>query len=325
MTPDYRLYAGDADVTQTIRRHLVDLRLTTTSDAASDTLEVTVSDVLARLARPEAERELRLSLGYAGRGLVPMGVFFHSETDITLSPRRMTIRASAADYRRRSALKAPRTRAWNDVTLGSLVESIAREHGLASAVDAALAGIRLPHLDQTAESDLGLLRRVAQHYDATLKAAGGRLVMLPRGAGRSARGSALPVYVAEARGGSVLSGRISWRGRPRYASVVASYWDATAAEMVHVRDGAGEPTFVIREPRPDRAQAAADASARLARLSRQTATLDLTVVGDPTLAAEGRITTRGWGDGGDGRWIITRAEHTLGASGYRTSLSATRA
>ena len=325
MTPDYRLHAGDADVTRTVRAHLVELRLTFTSTAASDTLSVTLADVVGALARPAAERELRPELGYVG-SLTPMGVYYHSETDVDLAPRRLTVRATAADLRRLSALKAPRTRAFDAVSLGSLVASIAAEHGLDAAVAPALASQRLPHVDQTAESDLALLHRVAKHYDATLKAAGGRLVMMPRGAGRSAvAGALLPEFVAEPGTGRVLSGRVSWRGRPRHASVVASYWDPAGAEMKHVRAGAGSPAFVIREPRPDRDQAAADAAARLARLSRQTATLDLSVVGDPALVAEGRITTRGWGEGTDGQWTITRAEHVLSPAGYRTDVTADRA
>ena len=325
MRPDYRLHAGDADVTQTVRAHLVELRLTLTSDAASDSLAFTLDDVVGALARPAAERELRPRLGYADAGLAPMGVYYHSETDVDLASRRLTVRAMAADYRRLSALKAPRTRAFDAVTLGGLVESIAAEHGYAAAVAPALAAQRLPHVDQTAESDLSLLHRLARHYDATLKAAGGRLVLMSRGAGRSAvAGALLPVFVAEAGAGNVLSGRVSWRGRPRYASVVASYWDPAAAEMKHVRAGAGSPAFVIRNPRPDRDQAAADAAAQLARLSRQTAALELSVVGDPSLVAEGRVTTRGWGEGTDGQWTITRAEHVLSPAGYRTDVTAER-
>ena len=325
MRPDYRLWAGGADVTEAVRAHLVDLRVTLTSDAASDSLSFTLDDVVGALARPAAERELRLSLGYAGAALVPMGVYYHSETDVDLAPRRLAVRATAADYRRLSGLKAPRTRAFDDVTLGSLVTTIASEHGYAAAVAPALAAQALPHVDQTAESDLSLLHRLARHYDATLKAAGGRLVLMPRGAGRSAvAGALLPVFVAAPGAGHVLSGRVSWRGRPRYESVVASWWDPAAARMMHVRAGSGSPAFVIREPRPDRDQAAADAAARLARLSRQTAALELAVVGDPTLVAEGRIATRGWGEGTDGQWTITRAEHVLTPAGYTTSITADR-
>ena len=324
MRPVYRLDVGGEDVTARVREHLVELRVTLSSTPTSDALQITLSDALGVLARPAAEREIRVSLGYRDTGLTALGVYYHSETDIDLAPRRMVLRATAADLRGRSTLKAPRSRAWPATTLGHVVATIAAEHGYTARVAPVLAAEAIGHIDQTSESDLGLLHRLARGYDATVKAAGGALVVVPRGLGRSVSGSALPTYTASPAAGMVLSGRIAHRGRPRYAAVQASYYDVAAAAMVHVTAGAGEPRFVIREPRPDRAQALADAQARLARLRHQTATLELEVVGDPTLAAEARIRTTGWGADTDGVWSITRVMHTLSATGFRSQVSAAR-
>lgn len=323
MTPAFRLDVEGEDVTDRVRRHLVELRVTLTADSASDSLQLTLSDAPGVLASPAAERAIRISLGYRETGLQALGVYYHSETDIDLIPRRMVLRATAADFRRRSTLKAPRSRAWQAVTLGQVVAEIASEHGYEPRVAPALAGVALGHIDQTAESDLHLLRRLARYYDADVKAAGGYMVMMPRGSAHSAgRGTALPTYTASPESATVLTGRVSWRGRPKYNSVVASYHDLAAGALTHVTAGSGDPAFVIREPRPDRAQAMADAAARLARLRRQTATLDLSVVGDPSLAAEGRIVTSGWGEGASGTWSITRAVHRLTSGGFQSQVSA---
>ena len=286
MRPAWRLDVEGENVTARVREHLVELRVTLTSDTTSDTLQITLSDVLGVLARPAAERELRLSLGYRDTGLTALGVYYHSETDVDLVPRRMVLRATAADLRRARSFKAPRSRAWPATTLGQVVAAIAAEHGYTSRVAPALAAEAIGHIDQASESDMSLLQRLARGYDATVKADAGALVVVPRGSGRSVGGAALPTYTAAPDTGMVLSGRIEYRGRPRYDSVQASYYDVAAAGMVHVTAGTGEPRYAIREPRPDRAQALADAQARLARYSRQTATLGLDVVGDPTLVAE---------------------------------------
>lgn len=322
MTPAFSLIAGAADVTERVRRHLVELRVTLTSDSASDTVQLTISDTARALARPVAEREIRVSLGYRETGLVALGAYFHSETDVEFAPRRMVLRATAADFRRRATLKAPKTRDWQATTLGRMVDAIATEHGYTARVDASLASVPLPHVDQTAESDLHLLRRLARYYDATVKAGGGNLVMMPTGTGRGAGGALLPVYRAVAGSAAVLTGRVAWRGRPRYGSVTSSYYDVEAGLLRHVTVGDGPPTFTIRDPRPDREQALEDARSRLARLSRQTATLEMTVVGTPTLAAEGRVVTSGWGEGTDGEWSITRATHTLTVRGFQSQVSA---
>lgn len=324
MTPAFRLEVEGEDVTERVQRHLVELRLTLTSDTASDSLHLTLSDASGALDRPAAEREIRVSLGYLETGLHTLGAYYHTETDIELAPRRLVLRATAADFRRQSTFKAPRSRVWPaTTTLGRMVGDIAANHGYTARVAPALAAEPLGHIDQTAESDLHLLRRIASRFDATLKAAGGRLILMPRGAGRSAvSGVALPSHIASPGSWAVLSGRIEYRGRPRYGSVVAGYYDVRAARVVHVTAGSGEPRFVIRDLLPSRAQALADAQARLARGRRQTAILSLSLVGDPTLVAEGRISTTGWGGSTDGTWSITRVIHTLSASGFRSQVSA---
>ena len=63
--------------------------------------------------------------------------------------------------------------------------------------------------------------------------------------------------------------------------------------------------------------------ARLRALTRQTATLELTMSGDPAVIAGGIVEMRGWGDPVDGEWVASRASHRIGGtSGYVTELSA---
>ena len=320
-TPAYTVEAGGADVTRQIQDLLIDLRVTLTSDRASDALEIGLSDTATSLATPAAERELRVSLGYADSGLTPMGVYYHDETDRELNPGRLTVRATAADFRRRSALKAPKRRAFDHVALGDLVTGIADEHGYVGRTAPALASIVVAHIDQTAESDLHLLRRLARQYDAIAKAAGGFLVFAPRGSGRSAGTAQLLPTITLAKA-DLISGRHTARGRPRYGTVIASYHDAETATLVHVRAGTEEPVYEIREPLPDRAQALDAAAGRLARLARQTAEIVVSVLGNPAVVSEGVISMTEWPIPGS-RWTVQRAEHTVSKQqGYRTAITA---
>ena len=328
-TPAFTVQAGAGDVTRAVDERLVELRITLTSDRASDALELELEDTVGELAVPAAERELRVSLGYRGSALVPMGVYYHDESERQLVPRRLTVRATAADFRRGSSVKAPKRRSWDNVSLGALVSAIAAEHGYIGRVAPDLAGIVVAHIDQTAESDLHLLRRLARQYDATTKAAGGYLIFGPRGSGRSAgTGRPLPtIEYAPGRTGAgataVISARYAVRGRPRYSAVVASYQDVNTAELVHARAGSGTPAYVIREPYPDRPQAEAAAAARLSRFTRQTEELSMSVSGNPALVSEAVLVMRGWPDAGTRRWTVLRAEHTLSKQrGFVTNLAA---
>ena len=328
-TPAFEVAAGGEDVTRLIEEHLHELRLTLTSDPGSDRLEFTLADAENQLAVPAAERELKVSLGYRDASLAPMGVYYHSESEVQLAPRRLTVRATAADFRRRSTLKTPKRRSWDNVSLGQLVRTIAAEHGYEARVAPSLASVVVAHIDQTSESDVHLLRRLARQYDATSKAAGGYLLFMPRGRARSAAtGQALPSveYAPNARDAgerNVLLASHTVRGRPRYGAVVATYQDVASAELVHARAGAGEPVYEIREPYPDREQAEAAAAARLARFSRQTRELRMTVVGDPRLVSEGVVSLVDWPEAAASRWTILRAEHTVSKQrGYVTTVSA---
>ena len=62
-TPAFTVEAGGADVTRAVDDRLVRLRITLTSDRASDALELDFEDTAGELAIPAAERELRVSLG----------------------------------------------------------------------------------------------------------------------------------------------------------------------------------------------------------------------------------------------------------------------
>ena len=326
MTPAYRVVAGDEDITERLRRFLDEIRVTSSSDSESDTLELTVSDDIDHmLGVPGETRELHVFLGY-GERLTPMGVYYRADVDIELVPRRLVVRATAADFR--SSLKAPRSRAWDEVTLGSLVADVAAAHGYAARVDPSLADSPIAHVDQVAESDLHLLRRVAgQHYGATVKAVAGYLVVVRRGSARSAgTGVPLPVTTVTAppTGTSTsITGRVTVRGRARYGSVRASYYHAVTAAVEHVQAGDQEPTYVMRDPRPDEPQAAAAAEAKLLELHRRTGRLELTLPGNPTLVSESPLQMSGWGATVDGPWIVSRASHVVaGSSGYTTEIAA---
>ena len=329
MIPDFSVTASDVDVSDRIRAFLVELRVVESIDRASDQMELALSDSAGELAVPRSGRELKVSMGYRGR-LSPMGTFAHTETEIDLVPRVVRIRGTAADFKSSSAIKAPKTRAWDEVTVGEVVEQIAGEHGLEAAVSSSLASEAIAHIDQTAESDLHLLRRLATHYGATAKVAGGRLIFVLSGqqAPESASGETMPdvrivAPPADRKALRTVSGRVTRSDKSRYGAVRASYYDVGAAMLEHVSVGAGQPVFELRDPRPDRAQATADAEAKLARLTRQTRALSIDLPGDPDLSAGGRVSTEGWGEGVDDTWQVVRVEHTInGSGGYRTRVEA---
>lgn len=317
MKPAFRLRAQGAEVPLADR--LLDLKITSSTDAASDSLELTLDNRDSRIALPPPGGELEAWLGYEPEPQ-PMGRFLFADLELSLPPLRLTVRATAADFGRESALKAPTTRNWPDrLPLARLVRTIADAHGYTPKVAPALAAAPVENLEQSAESDLALLNRLADARDAAAKADTRHLLFLPRGAGRSASG--LPL-AATLRPEDALSARASFRERSRYAAASAKYHDLDSGAPVTVTAGAGEPVFEVRGLHPSESAARTAAEAALARLVRQTAELDLELPGRPDLVAETRLRLEHWPPGLDGDWTITRVAHSLSASGFRSRITA---
>lgn len=318
MTPIYQIMVGNGDITGLVADRLLSLKVTDEAGIRSDSVEFQLDDRDNAIELPHTGAELSVSMGYRETGLARMGVYIVDEIVLSGPTRTLTIRGKAANMPK--TIKAPKTRPWDDATLGTLVASIAAEHGLTPQVSEEMAGIALPHLDQTEESDLHLLTRLAKQFDGVAKPAGGRLLMVKREQWRSAIRKKIPaVNLSPAE---LSSWQVTLADRDHYGSVTADWHDKGAAKRITVKAGDGPPVYKMRKSYPDAAQAQETADATLALLNRGTGKLNITLPGNPALMAEGTVNMSGFRTGVDGPWLINRVSHTLNSRGYTTSLDA---
>ena len=313
LTPAYSVIAGSDDITSTVRKHLASLLLSSSLDGSADILEIVLDDAAGRLAVPDPGRELRASLGYKETGLTEMGVYVHAESRADLAPARLTVRATAADLTRRSEWKTQRTRAWHDLTLGDVVERLASDHGLEATVAPSLAPEPIAHIDQTAESDLHLLRRLAEHYGAAVQIRVDRLTFLPAAPADTA-GTARAIEPVTIERKAIERASLRQEDRSLYGAVRAVYYDVGENAAFGVTAGDGKPVYELRETYPDHARATAAAQAALERLTRRTATLEATFEGNPDVVAGTRIRIPSWPQASDRTWSVTSARHRISAS-----------
>ena len=244
MTPAYRIQVeGQGDVTAQIRERLLSLRVREEVGYRSDAVEIRLDDRGGEMELPRRGVALEVELGYEASGRVRMGRYVVDEVELSGPPETLTVRATAADMR--TGAKQRKTRSWDKVTIGDLVTTIARDHDLEPRVERGLARIVLPHVDQTDESDLHLLTRLGEKYDAAARPAGGRLVFTRRGAGVSAtRGAVTAVRIAP---GQVGDWRVVFDDRRRYGSVKAYWYDRSAGQRSKVMAGSGSPVYALRD------------------------------------------------------------------------------
>lgn len=324
LTPQFRLLANSQDITDVVNNRLVSLRFTDEAGMASDVLEVVLADndPAAPIQTPPTGAELQLFLGYDGAA-ERIGLFVVDEIELAGWPTEMTIRARAAPFDLSKGglaqLQTMKTRSWPKGTkLGAMVSKIAKEHGLEAAVAEKLAGIVLPHIDQSDESDLHFLGRVAKKYDAIVKPAAGRLILAKTGEAKTVSGQALPKITLTPPDVS------RWRvvkSRRETAGMVVAYWHATRQARRHeVQVGSGEPVTRLKMYYPTQEMALAAARSELDRRERRRVTASVTLPGRTDLVAEGRAILSGFRDGVDGEWSIIRAEHSLDSRGYVTTI-----
>ncbi len=320
MTPAYSIVVdGNQDVTAAMRERLLSLRVRDEVGYHADTLDIRLDDRGGVIERPQRGVAIRVELGYEGRKRVVLGRYVVDEVRMSSPPAAMAIHATSADMR--TGAKQRKTRSWNRVTINDLVRTIAQEHDLDPRVASDLGIIVLPHVDQTDESDLHLLTRLGEQYDAVARPADGRLVFVRRGAGMSpTQGAVTPVSIKSRQCGDW---RVVFDDRQRYGSVKAYWYDRSAGRRQAVTAGSGEPVYALRDDQVDETTARYAAQARLDALNRGATELSLTLrPGIPTVGAGAALTLDDFRSGVDGRWITTQVTHALTGGGYTTEVVA---
>ena len=311
MKPDYKIVSPEGDVTAAIRDRLISLSVTDEDGRRSDRLTLEIDDRGGVVTFPETDVALDVSVGFEGLPLTFLGRFAVDRVSGSGMPRQMTIEATAANMV--GPIRAPKTRAWENVTLGEIVGTIAGEAGLEPVTGASVADVAFPYEGQTEESDLHFLSRLSRRVDATAKPAAGKLVVVRRDEGVNASGDPVEPVVLFA---SQLSGW-TWELTERevYKSVTAEWGDTDAATLNEVTVGTGEPVRRLRHPLPTQDEARDAATSELAMSGRAALTVKADTAGfHPGLFAGGRVALAGLRQGIDGLFLIRRVEHRLEGS-----------
>ena len=187
--PDYRLSVNGQDITPKLGGRLIELRLSESRGEEADQLSLTLDDADGRMAIPPKGATIDVQLGWAGQ-LVDKGSFVVDETEHSGAPDRISIRARSANMGQ--SLRQRTSRSWHNTTLGAIVQALALDNDLPARIAPTLAQLPVQHLDQTNESDLHLLTRLARQHDAVATIKKGQLIFLPINSRTTASGKPPP-------------------------------------------------------------------------------------------------------------------------------------
>lgn len=322
LMPCFSVIANDKDITALIAEMYESISVTDGTGYESDTCEIALVDDPNRpIEMPKKGAELRIQMGYDNE-MIEMGLFIVSEVSLSGPPEKMTIRGRAVPQLTsksgKTSLSSQKTRSWpKDTSISAVVTKIAREHGLEPMVSNSVASVKLPHFDQSDESDMNFLMRIAKRYDVVCKPAGGKLLFVKRG------DIELPAL-------TLAKGQVSdWEmtsSTSNSAGTVIAYWhDKKGAKKHEVKLGDGEPVKRLRHTYQDQKSAASAAQAALDQSRRNEDKLSLNLPGDPEISAEKPLVLIHFRDGIAGDWIVEQVVHSIDKSiGFKTSIQAVK-
>lgn len=332
-------------VLTSVNERLIALTLTDNRGFEADMLEITLDDTDQRIDLPGRGTEIDIALGWHGEPLVSKGRFTVDEIAHQGPPDRLIITARSADFR--NTFNVKREYSWHNITVGKLVASIASRYNLKAGVSEDLGKIEIDHADQTNESDISFLTRMAEMLGAITTVKNGLLLFIHPGLSVSQSGKLLPAITITRASGDRHNFRVA--DRDAYSGVTAYWLDlnygkvqkthvsrkrkkntpaktkapASSSKEGNYLEGTEGNVFVMRQTFKTERAAKRAAAARWAKLQRGAAEFSMTLArGRADLFPELHANMQGFkAEIDQADWVITQVTHTIGDSGFTTDLS----
>lgn len=295
---------------------LLSLTVTDNEGHKSDSCEVEV-DNRETLAAPKKGSEIKVWLGYADTGLVYMGSYKVSQWTKSGRPLKMTVSGQAADLN--GDLKSPKSRSYHKKKVKEIVEQVAGKHKLKAKVHPDIGSIELGHIDQSTESDINFITRLAKRFGGVAKIADGNLIINKPGSGTLPSGSPAPTFTLRETPQTDWSATGSERGH--YKSVQAAWQDTEKGERQWVSEGEGKPRFRDRKLYKTEDEAKKAAKAQLDGAQRGKVTVEITREGFPDIFSGAQVSLSDFDPDVDGEYTVKTVTHTLDDDGFKTKLS----
>ena len=295
---------------------LVSLTITDREGIQTDTLEMTFNDAPPHFQSPRRGAVVSATILNGASGAF-VGSYIVDRVEFACLPYTITVRGHSADLR--SAMKASKTKHWDDASVKDIVEEKAGDYGLEAKVSDAVSGHVYEWIAQQDESDLNFLGRLARRHGALFTIKNGTLLWLERGAGKTADGTAIPPSIILAPAVIEGSCRVSETDVDRFKTVKAYWQDRKSAKRQEITvdaDPEASGEHVLRDPYSSKEEATSAAKAAAREMMRGLIETQCSIVGRPALMAGQPLVYAGVRPLVDGReFILDRVTHSFTKSG----------
>ncbi len=298
-------------------------------DGEADTLEVTLQDVdgLFRSAWfPSRGMTIEATI-YDEYTALPLGSFEIDEIENSFPPSECKIKGNSIPST--SGVKSvEKSRSWEQVPLSAIAADIASGGGLRLYYETSEDPL-IERAEQSEESDLAFLHRLCKDKGLALKMNDRQLVIfdIEKYEGATATGaivkgdSRLKRFSVRSTLNEVYSKcEVKYKSGRKGELIEGSYASGGILETMF---GSSGRTLKVNKKVSTKAEADRLAKKSLKAKNREETKVQVTLVGDMSMRAGATILLAGF-EVFDGKYLIQKATHTVGGSGYETALEMTR-
>ena len=317
-TPVCIITANNKPLNAKIADRIISVQVTDNRANEADELSIVLDDSDGALELPKRGVKLNCQMGFLGESIHDKGDFVVDETEWSGTPDLITIKASSANFK--SKIKEAKSKSYHRKKFGDIATEIAKNHSLMLVMANYLKNIDLNHIDQTNESDLNLLQRLAKQNGAEMAVKKDRLLIFKAGSAKTASGKDLPTITLTRNDGDQF--RYSEQDRESdHTGVSASYQDTGKAKREKAVAGEKGKVKHLKGTFANKEEAERASKAKMAEIKRQMAKFSINLAfGVPEISTESPMKLQGFKAEVDKlKWIVEKATHSYAKSGGLTS------
>lgn len=321
-TPSYNIIVNGKSINPQIDGRLCQLSITDHRGDKADQFDLELSDNDGALEVPPTGAKVELWLGFKEYGQLSFkGSYIIDEIEYSDQSGIDTLSIRGRSANLRGPLRVKKEQSWHATTLGDIIRTIAKRNNLIPGINHELSTINIEHIDQTDESDISFINRIAKRYDALATVKADRLLFMPKGAAKTISDTPLPSITISRD--DTESFRFSIEDRDNEYTGVKALWN-NKKYAKRYGEIAGEKTelLTLRHTYPNQREARAAAQAKWKEIQRGKASLTLNLAqGDAQIFPEMPVLLQGFKEKiMEYNWLISQVNHQLTDNGYYVSL-----
>lgn len=346
--PLCKIFLDNKDITDNFAKRLISLQIVDNRGLTADTISIKLDDADKKIKIPEMGKCINVYLGWKGKGenkikneeisddistLFFQNKFIIDEYSFSGSPDTLTIQGKSANFT--DTFTQVRDDSYDGMTIHSIAKKIASRNNIMLMIIGDIGNIKVPHIDQTKESDCAFLTRITNDVGGCAMIKNGYLIIKKQDETITVSGRPIPEVNILRQVGDKYN--FSQQNREKYTGVQALWKNYKNPSIIPMKintnkdkentksviEGSNEKLKVLRYIYANYESAERAAKSELAKIRRGSVAFSINLAcGRPDISPEMPATVKGFKNEIDAaNWIITKCTHTLNAEkGYTTQV-----